>query len=201
MPGQQKQGSKPSPDPAVDDSKMAAIRTICVFCGSSAGKNAKHGQMAAQLGNLLAERNIAVVYGAGNVGLMGILADACLKASGRVVGIIPEKLVNRELAHNGVTELHVVKTMHERKALMHELSDAFIALSGGVGTLEEFFEAVTWRQLGYHDKPIGLLNVAGFYDGIERFFDQMTASGFLRANQGKLFVTGPDPETLLTRLL
>ncbi len=141
-----------------------------------------------------------MVYGAGNIGLMGVLADAVLAGGGRAVGVIPEKLVDRELAHDGLNELLVVETMHERKAKMHELSDAYISLPGGIGTMEEFFEAVTWRQLDYHAKPIALLNVDGFYDGIEQFFEKMITTGFLRPKHSELFFSEIDPNRLLDRL-
>ena len=141
-----------------------------------------------------------MVYGAGNVGLMGVLADAALVAGGKVVGVIPEKLVDRELAHQGLAELHVVGTMHERKAKMHALSDAYIALPGGIGTMEEFFEAVTWRQLGYHDKPVALLNAVGFYDGVGGFFATMERDGFLHSDHRDLFFMETDAARLLDRL-
>ena len=142
-------------------------------------------------------RGLGLVYGAGNIGLMGVLADAVLAGGGRAVGVIPEKLVDRELAHDGLNELLVVETMHERMAKMHELSDAYISLPGGIGTREEFFEAVTWRQLDYHAKPIALLNVDGFYDGIEQFFEKMITTGFLRPKHSELFFSETDPNRLL----
>ena len=157
-----------------------SINSVCVFCGAAEGSNPAHAEAASALGQAMAERGLGLVYGAGNVGLMGVLADAVLAQDGRAIGVIPEKLVDRELAHQGLTELHVVATMHERKAKMHELCDAYIALPGGIGTMEEFFEAVTWRQLGYHDKPIALLNVGGFYDGVMSFFKTMQRDDFLR---------------------
>ena len=141
-----------------------------------------------------------MVYGAGNVGLMGELADAVLTEGGRAVGVIPQKLVDRELAHKGLAKLHVVATMHERKAKMHELSDGYIALPGGIGTMEEFFEAVTWRQLGYHDKPVALFNVGGFYDGIDGFFKTMQRDGFLHSDHRDLFFMETDAMRLLDRL-
>jgi uncharacterized protein (TIGR00730 family) len=149
------------------------------------------------LGQAMASRGLGLVYGAGNIGLMGVLADAVLAAGGRVTGVIPEKLVDRELAHQGLTVSHVVATMHERKAKMHELCDAYIALPGGIGTMEEFFEAVTWRQLGYHDKPIALLNIGGFYDGIDGFFETMQRDGFLHSDHRDLFFMETDAARLL----
>jgi len=179
---------------------MGEIENICVFCGSSEGDDPVHAEAARALGEAMAKRGLGLVYGAGNIGLMGVLADAVLAAGGRAVGVIPEKLVDRELAHQGLDELLVVKTMHDRKAKMHELSDAFISLPGGIGTMEEFFEAVTWRQLDYHAKPIALLNVNGFYDGIEQFFETMLSAGFLRPKHAELFFTETDVDRLLDRL-
>ena len=144
---------------------------LCVFCGSSTGLDPAFASAARLLATELATRRVEVVYGGGNVGLMGIVADAALAAGGRVIGVIPHALVTRELAHLDLTELHVVDSMHDRKAMMSRLADGFIALPGGFGTLEEFCEAVTWTQLGVHAKPCGLLNVAGFYDGLLRRFD------------------------------
>ena len=148
----------------------------------------------------MAERGLGLVYGAGNVGLMGELADAVLAEGGRAVGVIPHKLVDRELAHQELAKLYMVSTMHERKAKMHELSDGYIALPGGIGTMEEFFEAVTWRQLGYHDKPIALFNVGGFYDGIDGFFTTMQRHGFLHSDHRDLFFMETDAMRLLDRL-
>src|SRR6266481_626511 len=141
--------------------EFVMLRAVCVFCGSSFGRRAEYREAAEELGRLLARRGISLVYGGGNVGLMGVIADACLGAGGRVVGVMPRSMVDREIAHLGLTELHVVESMHERKALMADLSDAFIALPGGYGTLEEFAEVVTWSQLGIQVKPCGLLNVEG----------------------------------------
>ena len=179
---------------------MGEIQNICVFCGSSEGDDPMHAKAARALGQAMAKRGLGLVYGAGNIGLMGVLADAVLATGGRAVGVIPEKLVDRELAHQGLDELLVVKTMHERKAKMHEQSDAFISLPGGIGTMEEFFEAVTWRQLDYHAKPIALPNVNGFYDGIEQFFETMLSTGFLRSKHAELFFTETDADRLLDRL-
>ncbi len=179
---------------------MGEIQDICVFCGSSKGNDPIHAEAAQALGQAMARRGLGLVYGAGNIGLMGVLADAVLAGGGRAVGVIPEKLVDRELAHDGLNELLVVETMHERKAKMHELSDSYISLPGGIGTMEEFFEAVTWRQLDYHAKPIALLNVDGFYDGIEKFFDTMISTGFLRPKHSELFFSETDPNLLLDRL-
>ncbi len=179
---------------------MRTVRDICVFCGASAGSNPAYALAAKALGQAMAERGLGLVYGAGNIGLMGVLADAALNARGQVVGVIPEKLVDRELAHQELSKLHVVSTMHERKAKMHELSDGYIALPGGIGTMEEFFEAVTWRQLGYHDKPIALFNVGGFYDNIDGFFEAMQRDGFLHSDHRDLFFMETDAARLLDRL-
>lgn len=153
---------------------------VCVFCGSSAGDRAAYLETAVETGRSLTARGIGVVYGGGRVGLMGALADAVLAAGGEIVGIIPEALAAREVAHRGLTQLHVVGSMHERKALMAAESDAFLALPGGFGTLEELFEAVTWRQLGFHDKPCGVVNIEGYFDGLLRFCDDAVAHGFVK---------------------
>ena len=179
---------------------MRTVCNICVFCGASAGNNPAYVEAAKALGQAMAERGLGLVYGAGNVGLMGELADAVLAEGGRAVGVIPHKLVDRELAHQELAKLYVVSTMHERKAKMHELSDGYIALPGGIGTMEEFFEAVTWRQLGYHDKPIALFNVGGFYDGIDGFFTTMQRHGFLHSDHRDLFFMETDAVRLLDRL-
>ncbi len=153
------------------------------------------------MGRLLAERGIGVVYGGGRVGLMGAVADAALAAGGEVIGIIPHALVAREVAHAGLTELRVVDSMHERKALMAELSDGFLTLPGGFGTLEEFFEVVTWRQLGIYDKPIGLLDAAGYFTSLIRFCDETVRADFVRREDRDVVLTGVDPSDLIERLL
>ena len=180
---------------------MRTVCNICVFCGASAGNNPAYVEAAKALGQAMAERGLGLVYGAGNVGLMGELADAVLAEGGRAVGVIPHKLVDRELAHQELAKLYVVSTMHERKAKMHELSDGYIALPGGIGTMEEFFEAVTWRQLGYHDKPVALFNVGGFYDDIDGFFETMRRDGFLHSDHHDLFFMETDAARLLDRLV
>ena len=179
---------------------MRKVHNICVFCGASAGNNPAYVEAAKALGQAMAERGLGLVYGAGNVGLMGELADAVLAEGGRAVGVIPHKLVDRELAHQELAKLYMVSTMHERKAKMHELSDGYIALPGGIGTMEEFFEAVTWRQLGYHDKPVALFNVGGFYDDIDGFFETMKCDGFLHSDHHDLFFMETDAARLLDRL-
>ena len=174
---------------------------LCVFCGSSTGLDPAFASAARTLATELAARGIDVVYGGGNVGLMGMVADAALAAGGRVIGVIPHALVTRELAHQGLSEIHVVDSMHERKALMSSLSDGFIALPGGFGTLEEFCEAVTWTQLGVHAKPCGLLNVAGFYDGLLSFLEHALAEEFLRPTHREIVVSDADSIRLIDRVI
>jgi uncharacterized protein (TIGR00730 family) len=174
---------------------------LCVFCGSSTGRHPAFADAAQVLATELARRNIEIVYGGGNIGLMGVVADAALAAGGRVIGVIPEGLVARELAHPGVSALHVVASMHERKALMADLSDGFIALPGGFGTLEEFCEVVTWTQLGIHQKPCGLLNVEGYYDGLLAFFAHALQEQFLKPTHFEIVVSSTDPHDLVDRLL
>jgi uncharacterized protein (TIGR00730 family) len=176
------------------------IQSICVFCGSNEGKRPAYMQAARALAESLAERHIRLVYGGGRVGLMGQMADAALAAGGKVVGVIPGRLAEREVAHQGLEELHVVESMHTRKALMADLSDAFVALPGGFGTLDEFFEIVTWAQLGFHSKPIGLLNVEGFFDPVLSFVDHSVREGFVRAEHRELIRVASSIEELLDRL-
>jgi uncharacterized protein (TIGR00730 family) len=173
---------------------------ICVFCGSSAGASPVYRDAAATLGAALARGGRRVVFGGGRVGLMGVLADAALTAGGEVVGVIPQHLVDREVAHRSLTQLHVVKSMHERKAMMAELSDAFVVLPGGIGTLEEFFEVWTWGQLGLHQKPYGLLNAGGFFDPLLTFLDHAVAARFIRPEHRALLVVENRVERLLARL-
>jgi hypothetical protein len=176
------------------------MKRIAVFCGSNKGARPAYAEAAEQLGTLLAQRGIELVYGGGCVGLMGILADAALKNGGHVIGVIPEKLVIKEVVHEHLPDLRVVKTMHERKALMAELADAFIALPGGYGTYEEFCEVLAWGQLGWHRKPCGLLNVAGFYRSFLEFLDHATGEGFIRPKHRELVMVEEDAEKLLRRL-
>jgi uncharacterized protein (TIGR00730 family) len=176
------------------------LNAVCVFCGSSDGVQPEFRAAATALGTYLAERGIDIVYGGASVGLMGAVADAALGAGGRVFGVIPRHLVDRELAHPGLTQLHVTENMHERKALMSELSDAFAALPGGFGTLEELAEVTTWAQLGLHHKPIGLLNVAGFYDLLLQHADRMVTNGFLPFEHRRLLVTASSAADLLAGL-
>lgn len=173
------------------------MRNICVFCGSQSGADARYRQTAVELGSLLAQRGQGLVYGGGHVGLMGVIADAVMQAGGAVTGVIPRPMTERELAHQTVTKLYVVSSMHERKALMASLSDAFIALPGGYGTLEELFEVIAWAQLGIHRKPIGLLNVAGYFDALLSLVDHMIGEGFIKSKYRGLFVTADQPSTLL----
>jgi len=176
------------------------MKRICVFCGSNAGARSEYAEAARALATVLAERKLGIVYGGGNVGLMGVLADAALARGGEVIGVIPQKLVDKEVAHRGVTELRIVQTMHERKALMNDLSDAFLALPGGFGTLDEFFEVLTWAQLGFHGKPCALLNVAGYYDGMLAMLDHAVTERFLRPAHRELVIADTDPLRLLQRL-
>jgi len=180
---------------------MAELQTICVFCGSSPGARPEYAAAAKALGRTIAERGLTLVYGAGNVGLMGALADAALAAGGTVVGIIPEHLVQWEVAHQGLTRLEIVHSMHERKARMADLSDAFIALPGGLGTFEELFEILTWAQLGLHRKPFGLLNTAGYYDSLLALLDSGVQERFLRPeHRAMIQEEANDPSHLLDRL-
>jgi uncharacterized protein (TIGR00730 family) len=178
---------------------MTMLKRVCVFCGSSNGARSSYRGAAAALGRVLAARHTGVVYGGGNVGLMGALADAALAAAGEVIGVIPEHLVSKELAHRRV-DLRIVHSMHERKALMADLSDAFVALPGGYGTFEEFCEVLTWSQLGLHAKPCGLLNVDGYYDGLLGLFDHAVVEGFVRPQSRDLVLVDEDAGRLLDRL-
>ena len=178
----------------------APLRRLCVFCGSSRGNHSAHFVAAQNLGRELAQRGIGLVYGGGNVGLMSALADAALAAGGQVIGVIPEALLAKEVGHRGLPDLRVVKTMHERKALMAELSGGFIALPGGFGTFEEFFEVLTWSQLGLHAKPCGVLNVAGFFTPLLRLIDHAVAEGFIRPAHGELVLADDSLERLLERM-
>jgi uncharacterized protein (TIGR00730 family) len=173
------------------------MKRICVFCGSSPGSRPEYRSAAEALGAELARRNIGLVCGGGNVGLMGVLADAVLGAGGEAQGVIPEHLMAREIGHNGLTKLHVVRSMHERKALMADLSDAFIALPGGFGTLEEFCEVVTWTQLGLHAKPCGILNVLGYYSPLLAMLDHAVEEQFLKPENRGLVLARESPSELL----
>jgi len=174
--------------------------SICVYCGSRSGASPVYTQAAQSVGWWIGQRGARLVYGGGHAGLMGAVADATLASGGQVFGVIPRALQSRELAHNGITELHVVDTMHQRKALMAQESDVFLALPGGIGTLEELFEVWTWLQLGYHDKPVGLLNVSGYFDDLLRFMGHTTSQGFVSVEQHALLQVGTDTEHLLNQL-
>lgn len=176
------------------------LKRVCVFCGSSFGSRPAYKEAAQRLGKAMAERGIGLVFGGGCIGLMGAVADAVLAAGGEAIGVIPDSLMRREVGHRGVSKLHVVGTMHERKALMADLSDAFIALPGGYGTLEEFFEVVTWSQLGIQQKPCGLLNVEKYWDGLLKVLDHTVDEGFVRPENSQLVLVGQNPESLLERL-
>ncbi|HMC66795.1 MAG TPA: TIGR00730 family Rossman fold protein [Gemmataceae bacterium] len=176
------------------------MKRICVFCGSKKGDGAEYARSARRLGELLAERKLGLVFGGGHIGLMGVLADAVLQAGCEAIGVIPQALVDKELAHSGLSQLHVVASMHERKAVMADLSDAFIALPGGFGTADELFEILTWSQLGLHSKPIGLLNVSGFFDPLLAWLDRTVQEGFLKAKHRRLLLVADDPERLLDLL-
>ncbi len=177
------------------------MAAVCVFCGSSEGNRPLYRAIAAAVARTLVARGVRIVYGGGRVGCMGALADAALAAGGEVIGIIPRALEEREVAHRGLTTLHVVETMHERKALMAANADAFLTLAGGFGTLEELFEAVTWRQLGYHDKPSAILNSDGYFDGLIAFCDTARAEGFVRAADRAALIVGDSADALIDTLL
>src|SRR3990167_3029617 len=178
-----------------------SIKRVCVFCGSSPGAQSAYTDAARQLGRALVSHEMELVYGGGSIGLMTVIADTVLKEKGDVIGVIPHALSSKEFAHYGLTELRLVSSMHERKAVMAELSDAFIAMPGGFGTLDEFFEIVTWAQLGLHAKPIGLLNVGGYFDWLLKFIDYMLRERFISAEHRQLIITSHDPEELLLALI
>jgi len=176
------------------------MQRLCVFCGSSSGVHKEYAEAAAHLGKIIAESGIGLVTGGGQVGLMGVVSDAALAAGGAVIGVIPEKLVTREIAHNGLTELKIVKSMHERKAIMADLVDGFIAMPGGFGTLEEFCEVITWSQLGFHKKPVGLLNVHGFFDEFIFFLDKIVKLGFAQQVHRDLVLVSNDAADIVTKV-
>jgi hypothetical protein len=176
------------------------MQRVCVFCGSSPGARPAYAEATAEVARLLAGEGIGVVYGGGHVGLMGVLADTAMAAGGEVIGVMPQMLVDREIGHTAITELRVVDSMHERKALMADLSDAFVALPGGAGTLEELFEVYTWSQLGLHDKPCALLDVDDYYAGLAAFLDHAVRERFLREEHRAALMVEQDPRTLIDRL-
>jgi len=178
---------------------MTSINSICIYCGSSPGRSEAYASAAYSLAGSLVSRNIRLVYGGASIGIMGMVADQVLKLGGQVVGVIPKALAHKEVAHQHLTELHVTQSMHERKMLMAELSDGFIALPGGIGTLEELFEIWTWAQLGFHHKPCGLLNVAGYYDALIQFLDHVLAEQFVNEHHRSMLMVETNPEALLDR--
>jgi len=175
------------------------VTRVCVYAGSNAGARPEYTTAAEKLATVLVERGIGIVYGGGNVGLMGVLADTALAAGGEVIGVMPQSLVAREIGHRGLTELRIVASMHERKATMADLSDAFVALPGGVGTLEELVEVLTWSQLGLHAKPCALLDTSGYYAPLVAFFDHAVGEGFLRPQHREMLLVGDDPASLVDR--
>jgi uncharacterized protein (TIGR00730 family) len=177
------------------------MKRVCVFCGSKTGNRPAYADAAREMAKAIVRRGLGLVYGAGHIGLMGVLADAALQAGGEVIGVIPQALVDKELAHAGLTQMHVVGSMHERKSRMADLSDAFIALPGAYGTADEFFEILTWAQLGLHAKPTGLLNVKGFFDPLFAWLDHAVVEGFLRERHRQLILKANDADSLLDMLL
>lgn len=175
------------------------MKSVCVYCASSPGVRPEYAVAAESLARLLAQRGITVIYGGSSKGLMGRLADAALAAGGRVIGVLPQSLIDKEVGHDGLHELHIVSSMHERKALMSDFADAFIALPGGFGTLEEIIETVTWAQLGFHNKPCGLLNVAGYFDPLCQFMAGAVAEGFIRSAHRDILQVAASPEELLAK--
>ena len=186
---------------SVSENNRYTLKRVCVYCGSSAGKDPAYIAAAHALGTVLLRHNIGLVYGGACVGLMGAIADTVLHGGGEVLGVMPQSLVDKEVAHQGLTELRVVDSMHERKALMAELSDGFIALPGGLGTLEEILEVLTWAQLGFHHKPCGLLNVQGYYDGLRDFLKRASDERFVRPEHRDLLLVEQQPEAMLGAML
>ncbi len=178
---------------------MANLKSLCVYCGSSFGISSRYAEAARELAQAMVERKIALVYGGGNVGLMGTIADEVMRLGGEVTGVIPKALMQREVGHRNLTKLHIVENMHERKAMMAELADGFIAMPGGIGTLEELFEVMTWAQLGLHEKPIGVLNVDGYYNGLLDFIQNSVEQGFLKTPHASLLMVEASASPLLAR--
>ncbi|XBQ16526.1 MAG: TIGR00730 family Rossman fold protein [Oceanicaulis sp.] len=176
------------------------LTSICVYCGSNTGAAPSYREAAQAMGRTLAEQNIRLVYGGGQVGLMGVLADACVDAGGQVTGVIPDFLHQKEIAHPRVPDMRIVSSMHERKLMMAEESEAFIAMPGGLGTMEELFEVWTWSQLGRHEKPVGVLNVEGYYDGLLSFLDTMRGEGFVEQKHRDMLKVGATPEAVIDAL-
>ncbi len=177
------------------------MKSIAVYCGANSGVGDQYADAARALGRVLVERGLGLVYGGGNVGLMGVIADEVMRLGGEATGVIPKALFDKEVGHTGLTRNFVVNDMHERKAMMAALSDGFIAMPGGMGTLEELFEMLTWSQLGFHAKPVGVLNVAGFYDGLVGFLAHQQQEGFVRPQHAALMMVESDPDALVNRLL
>ena len=180
---------------------MTPINSICIYCGSSPGRLEAYGSAACALAKALVSRNISLVYGGASIGIMGMVADQVLKLGGHAIGVIPKALAHKEVAHKNLTELHITQSMHERKMLMAELSDGFIALPGGIGTLEELFEIWTWAQLGFHNKPCGLLNVEGYYDSLIGFLDHVLAEQFVKQDHHAMLIVETNPDALLDRYI
>lgn len=176
------------------------MKSLCVYCGSSFGVSTVYSDAARLLASEMVDQGISLVYGGGKVGLMGVIADEVLRLGGAATGVIPQTLLDKEVGHHGLTELHVVQNMHERKALMAELADGFVALPGGIGTLEELFEILTWSQLGFHQKPVGVLNVEGFYDGLIAFLRMQVAQGFVKQQQAALLLHETTAAALIERM-
>lgn len=176
------------------------LKRVAVYCGSASPENPRYEELAMEVGDALARRGIGVVYGGGKLGLMGAVAAGALLAGGEVIGVIPEALVAAEVANKACTELHVVQTMHERKKAFTDLSDGFLTLPGGVGTMDELWEAISWAQLGYHEKPVGLLNAEGFYDGLLAFYRHMGETGFIRPAHQNILIAEPELDALLDRM-
>jgi uncharacterized protein (TIGR00730 family) len=175
------------------------INNICIYCGSSAGSKPDYATSAQVLAKELVRRNIGLIYGGSNVGIMAVVANSVLEIGGKAIGVIPEALVSKELAHRGLTKLHVTKSMHERKSLMAELADGFVALPGGIGTMEEIFEMWTWAQLGFHQKPCGLLNVSGYFDKLGEFLDHMVQEQFVKLPHREMLIIESEPAKIIDR--
>lgn len=180
---------------------MQAVKSICVYCGANAGVSPRYADEARRLARAMVEANLSLVYGGGNVGLMGVIADEVLRLGGEVTGVIPTALMEREVGHTGLTRQFIVKDMHERKAMMAQLADGFIAMPGGMGTMEELFEMLTWSQLGIHAKPVGLLNVDGFYDSLVGFIHHAKEQGFIKPQHAEMMMVEADPAALLKRFI